>query len=385
MKDTVKVVSIMEAQSVTGPAKNLLEFARRARQAPQGLPAVDLSVVTYHRGSLPPESNPFIAEAKASGIAVDVIQESGALDRSAIPQISAALANRKPDLVQTHNSKSHFLMRYTGLCKQYRWLPFHHGYTRPDLKMWMIHQLDRWSLRAPSHIVTVCGPFRDQLAGHGIPTDRVTVQHNAIKPFVPASDTAVEKIRRDFHLPTGTPLLVMISRLSHEKGHVDFVRAAAILKQRGVPFHAVIVGEGLERTPIEAERAKHQLGDSITLVGHQNIIAPYLTMASLFLMPSHSEGSPNALLEAMAAGVPVVAAHVGGIPEIATHDENAYLVPPSNPVKLAEAIETLLRDQNLRHRLSSAARLVTERFTYEAYHRALLGIYQRVLAEKPAA
>jgi glycosyltransferase involved in cell wall biosynthesis len=381
MRDPVKVVSIMEAQSVTGPAKNLLEFARRARQAPAGWPVVDLSVVTYHRGAAPPESNPFIAEARASQIQVDVIQETGALDRSAIPQITAALARRGPDLVQTHNVKSHFLMRYTGLWKRYRWLPFHHGYAAPDFKMRLINQLDRWSLRAPEHIVTVCGPFRDQLADRGVPPARVTVQHNAIKPFAAATAEQVAEVRREFRLPAGVPVLTMISRLSHEKGHVDFVHAAALLRQRGVPFHAVIVGEGHERAPIEAERAKHGLTERITLVGHQNAIAPYLTLANLFLMPSHSEGSPNALLEAMAAGVPVIAARVGGIPEIATHGENAWLIAPAQPAQLAGAIEKLLRDPALARRLAAAARQVTERFTYEGYHRSLLNIYRRVLGE----
>src|SRR5947209_10387722 len=160
----IRAVSIMEAQFVTGPAKNLLEFAVRARVPPPGCPAVDLSIVTYHRDpATEPGENPFIAAANQAGVPVDVIHERGRFDRSIISQIKAILDQRHPDIVQTHNSKSHFLMRYSGLFRTNRWLAFHHGYTATDVKMRLYHQLDRWSLRVPENLVTVCGPFQRQL------------------------------------------------------------------------------------------------------------------------------------------------------------------------------------------------------------------------------
>src|SRR5437867_10406659 len=126
----IRVVSIMEAQFVTGPAKNLLEFAQRARTAPPGLPSVDLSIATYHRDpDTKPAANPFIAAAGRAGVPVDVICEKRRFDPSVFPQIAAALERRQPQIVQTHNVKSHFLMRYSGLWRKYRWIAFHHGYT----------------------------------------------------------------------------------------------------------------------------------------------------------------------------------------------------------------------------------------------------------------
>ena len=99
-------------------------------------------------------------------------------------------------------------------------------------------------------------------------------------------------------------------------------------------------------------------------------------MADVFVLPSLSEGSPNALLEAMACGLPIVATRVGGVPEIAVDGETALLVPPEDPVALARAIDRLLRDRALAARLGSAARAtVLTRYTPELRATTLSGLY----------
>ena len=99
-------------------------------------------------------------------------------------------------------------------------------------------------------------------------------------------------------------------------------------------------------------------------------------MADVFVLPSLSEGSPNALLEAMACGLPIVATRVGGVPEIAVDGETALLVPPEDPVALARAIDRLLRDRPLAARLGSAARAaVLTRYTPELRATTLSGLY----------
>jgi glycosyltransferase involved in cell wall biosynthesis len=376
----------MESQFVTGQAKNLIEFAQRARAASPDLPAFHHSLVTYHRDpNTKPSSNPFIAAAEQAGMPVDVIYEKRRFDTAVLPQIAAALERRQPQIVETHNVKSHFLMRYSGLWRKYRWIAFHHGYTSTDLKMRLYNQLDRFSLRAAARVVTVCGPFKHLLEGRGVDASRITVQHNAIRPFEPVSAERVDTVRRTLGCTAGTPVLLMVSRLSHEKGHVDFLEALALLKGRGVPCHALIVGEGPERGPIERAIDRLQLKDAVTMAGQQNDVRPYFAVATLYVMPSHSEGSPLALLEAMAARIPIVASNAGGIPEIVTSGRHALLVPPRAPEALAHAIEQLLKDPQEAACLAENAFQETKRFTPEEYHRALVGIYQRVLDQPPGA
>jgi glycosyltransferase involved in cell wall biosynthesis len=379
----IRVVSIMESDFVTGPAKNLLEFAKRARNPPAGLPGVDLSAATYQRGGGNPADNGFVAAAMRAAVTMDIIPEKRRFDPSVISHIARILEMRKPDIVQTHNVKSHFFMRYSGLWRKYRWIAFHHGYVTTDAKMRAYNQLDRWSLRKAAHLVTVCGPFQEQLVERGIAAGRITVRHNAINPFAAPTAGEVEAARRSIGCAAETPVLLMVSRLSREKGHVDLLEALAILKRCGVKCHLAIVGEGYERGAIERARERLGLLDDVTLIGHKNDVRPYFAMATLYLMPSHSEGSPNSLLEAMTAGVPSVASNAGGIPEIMTDERTGLLTPARNPEALAKAISRLLGDRDLAARLAANALAETARFTPDAYHAALVGVYQQVMG-RPA-
>jgi glycosyltransferase involved in cell wall biosynthesis len=123
----------------------------------------------------------------------------------------------------------------------------------------------------------------------------------------------------------------------------------------------------------------------VVFAGHTPDVRPYYAAADVLALPSHSEGSPNVLLEAMAAGLPVVATSVGGVPEIATDEENALLVPAHETAAFAHALARLLTDEGLADRLgrSAAAHAVSE-FSPEAYARGLVRIYRQLLAAKSA-
>lgn len=374
MSTPIRVLSIMEAAFVTGPAKNLLEFAVRSR------PEVDLTAATYQRGEIAEaEKNPFVISARQRHVPMEIISERGRFDPSVIASITALLDRLQPDIVQTHNVKTHFLLRYSGLYRRYRWLAFHHGYVTTDLKMRLYNQLDRWSLPRALGLVTVCGPFRDQLVGRGIESGRIIVRHNAVQPF----ERPPEAVLASADVPRDMPLLVQIGRLSHEKGHLDLLAALASL--RALRWHLVIVGEGPERNAIERAVASLGLQDRVTLAGHQNDVRPYLAMARIFVMPSHSEGSPNAMLEAMSAGVPVVASAVGGIPELVLDGYSALLGPARDPGHLASRLERLLGDPALAATLSRNALDKTRQLDYCNYRTSLLELYGRVLALPPGA
>jgi glycosyltransferase involved in cell wall biosynthesis len=377
MNDTLRVTAVMEGTTVTGPAKNLIEFARRGRQGGTGIRRVELSLITYRRA---PVENGFVEAAKAAGIEVDLIEERGRWDKSAVDQLRRIVERRKPHLVQTHQVKSHFFMRWSGLWKTYPWLGFHHGYTSTDFKMLVYNQVDRWSLRKPVCVVTVCEPFAQQLRDQGVDQSRIRIRHNSVKPFEAPPATIVEELRQRLGL-AGKFLFVVIGRLSHEKGHVDLLEAVSRMPERdGV--RVVIVGEGPERVRIEETRKRLGLERIVILEGHRNDVRPYLAVAGALALPSHSEGSPNVLLEAMAAGVPAVACAVGGVPEIARHEETALLVEPRDPQRLAEALQRIRGEGNERDRMvERARRTVEEHYTPEAYHRSLVSIYEEVLSE----
>ena len=380
---TLRVVSFLESNFVTGPAKNVLQFAHSARQPDpgEGLPAVELSVVTFARPHDGP--NGLIDRARRAGLPVHVLEESGPFDLSLLPKVRQLIRSLAPDIIQTHHVKSHFLIARSGLNRSYPWIAFHHGYTATNLKQRLYNQFDRWSLRHPDHLVTVCGPFKNQLTAFGIPSERISILHNTLEAS-PAPDSAAMNAARSL-VPTGAPILLIVGRLSQEKGHLDLIAALALLHSQypQLPWHALFIGEGPARASLTAAMAHAALDARISLPGHQDDVKPFYGLADLFVMPSHSEGSPNALLEAMMARVPIVATHVGGIPEIVTNGETALLVPPSDPVALAAALAQLLANPALAQRLADAAqRQALDHHQPSAYRRQLAKIHLQVLRQK---
>src|SRR5205807_28104 len=169
------------------------------------------------------------------------------------------------------------------------------------------------------------------------------------------------------------------------KAHRDLIVAFAelSLKHRDLNCKLVIVGDGPERASLESAARASGLDDKIIFTGQVAEVSPFYAIADVFVLPSHSEGSPNVLLEAMTARVPVVATAVGGVPEIVKDNESALLVPAGNPVKLAAAIERVLSDDKLAARLAdNAAVLVEKNHSVAQYVRNVSGVYRDAIEQR---
>ena len=378
----IRVLAFMEAASVTGPAKNLIEFAVHAGELARNVARIELSIATFQRRGKTGR-NLFVCGARDAGIDVDVIPERFVFDPLVIRQIRQLIATRQPDIIQTHNVKSHFLLRFTGMHRYCRWIAFHHGYTQVDLKDRMYSQLDRWSLPAADHVVTVCNAFARELQKLGVLAENITVRHNSVKPFCATPPNQVAEIRRALGIAPDTLVLMAAGRLSREKGHIDLIDAVALLRRNDPRrrFRLLIAGEGPERLRLENRVRQLGVRDSVLLIGHQPDLRSYYTMADMMILPSHSEGSPNVLLEAMAAGLPVVAAKVGGVPDIACDGSTALLVGEKDIEAMSRAIASLLDQPELRARIGEEARQASRNYRVEDYCTSLVQLYARLLAQ----
>src|SRR5690242_13299797 len=249
MQPTIRVLTLIESASVTGPARNIIEFARMARRAEADLPAVEVTLLTYRRGR---EESPLALAAREAGVPVITVAERRRWDTSVLPQLRRAIAQHNPDILETRNVKSHFLVRLLGLNLRYPWVAWNHGYTATSWLDRTYTQLDRFSLRGVNRMVTVCRPFADRLATLGVPRTKITILHNAVKPFVAPSATEVRGARKALGIPDAEAVILSVGRLSYEKGHADLIRAGAALNgMPGTPpFRIVIVGDGPEREPL---------------------------------------------------------------------------------------------------------------------------------------
>jgi glycosyltransferase involved in cell wall biosynthesis len=330
--------------------------------------------------------NAFTIGCENAGLQLHAITEHCAFDPTILPAMRGLIKEHKPDIIQTHGVKSHFLIRLLSAHRQYRWIAFQHGYTWPNVKVRLYNQLDRLSLPAADHVVTVCLPFASALRQLGVPSERISIRHNSVRPFVPSPGEQAMQLRKTLAIPPGTPVLLTVGRLSREKGHRDLIEALAVIRRkdhgRGRQFYLVVVGDGPELDSLMQLASVLGIADRVSFAGHQSDVATYYTMADIVVLPSHTEGSPNVLLEAMAAGLPVVATTVGGVPEIAEDNCNALLVQSRNSGALAAAIDRLLDDESLRRRLGNSARTRTWDFTPEAYRDSMIGTYLKVLGRE---
>lgn len=402
MRQTIKLLAVIEATTVTGPAKNLINFCRGARSAEwesNNLPRVETSIVTFQRGASDSHSlsnsnsqhgatNVFIAAARDAGITVDVLYERFRFDPKVIAQLRRAVEDRAPDIIQTHMIKSHFLIKLSGLARRYPWIAFHHGYTTTDRKMQIYNQLNRWSLPSADRVITVCGPFAEQLSAAGVRRDRIVVRHNSVDVATPRSEESKRALRQRLGIADDERVVLTVGRLSYEKGYIDLLRSLTVLRENNAAlnFKLVIVGEGPERARLERESHRSGLSDHVIFASQTNDVQTYYEIAHVLALPSHSEGSPNVLLEGMAAALPVVATAVGGVPEIAINEETALLVPPRDAQSFARALERVLRDASLARTLgAAAAQHVREEFSPTAYVSSLLNVYQGLAPEEGKA
>lgn len=366
----IRLLAVLEANTITGPAKNLLQFAKMA--------PVEVSVVDFRRDG---QSDLFLRTAEQAGVAVYPIPERGRFDRSVISALVSLSGKLAPDIVQTHAVKSHFLIRRAGLHHQFPWIAFHHGYTWPDLRARVYNQVDRWSLRAARRVVTVSIPFRQELIRHGVPPERISIVHNAIDPDWGRSAPPI-----DLSIPLDRKVILTVGRLSREKDHLTLLDSVDQIRRKGsiVP-HLIIVGEGPERSRIEERIRALNLASHVSMTGQVPSAEPYYRIADVAVLSSLTEGSPNALLEAMATRVPVVATAVGGIPEIVQNRDSALLVPPRDCAAMAQSITALLTNPALAHQLTTRAHdLVETAYSPQTRAATLTTLYRALLTPDSA-
>jgi glycosyltransferase involved in cell wall biosynthesis len=175
----------------------------------------------------------------------------------------------------------------------------------------------------------------------------------------------------------GPATILSVGRLAAPKDFVTFVRALRRLEPGS--FRAWIVGDGPGRAALTAEVDRLRLGRTVELLGERDDVRELMAQADIFVLSSRSEGLPLSILEAMAAGLPVVGSAVGGIPELA--EGCGFVVPPGDPDALAVTLGRLVADPELRRQHGELARdRARAEFNLPRFHRDYLDLYARELA-----
>jgi len=246
-------------------------------------------------------------------------------------------------------------------------------------------RLSRWPLMAlVDRFVAVSHANRDDHIRHmGLAGGRLTAIHNGIVVPEAAPDraTARQALLRDLGLSPESKLVGAAGRLCEQKGFHLLLNAAEKLKTSLPNAHFLLIGDGPLRGELEAQAARLGLSSQVHFLGFRNDTPALLAALDLLAMPSIFEGLPLVLLEAFAAGCPVVAHEVDGIPEVVEDCVDGFLVPSGDVSMLAARIEQLLGDTALAARMSQAARRkAVEKLTVERMARETSGVYAELLA-----
>ena len=333
-----------------------------------------------------------------AGVTTIILGKHRKLDLACLRQLTDLLRLLRPDVVHTWLFTANAYGRWAARRAGVPHLVASERSTDPN-KAWLHRTIDRSLARRTDCIVANCDAVREVYRERlDLPAERLVVIPNGLD-LEPAAATARDDFRRREGLPEDALLFVTASRLEPTKAVDDLVEAFALVVPRSeMPLHGgaagrevaapalrsrsylIVVGGGSELPHLAALAKRLGIAERVLFLGEVADVREVLAAADVFLFASLYEGLPNALLEAMAAGLPAVATAVGGIPEVVTEGETGYLVPVRRPDLLAQRMVMLAGDGELRRRLGDAARERMKAFSMERMVASYEDLYERVLA-----
>ncbi len=284
---------------------------------------------------------------EARGVHVDVLaRPAGTRQLGTLIALRRYLRARRPAILHTHNPTPH---QYGAIARLAAGVPVlvHTKHGRNEALSPKSRRYERLAGRLTDAVVPVSIDAANVAQSlEGVPAHRIRVIHNGVDVADIAPRLSAQPGWRVVH----------VARLNIVKDQATLLRAARLVLDREPRFRLDLVGDGEMRPELERLAAELCLGDAVRFHGFHDDVRPFLAAADLFVLSSLSEGIAITLLEAMAAGLPVVATDVGGNSEVVVHDETGLLVPVGNPAALADGLLRMLGDPAAAGRMGRAGR-----------------------------
>src|SRR5579862_618593 len=373
-------VHILELRSVRGtgggPEKTILVGAARSD------PRQFRVTVCYIRDA---RDDVFAIDTWASTLGVDYVEvrERNSFDPAIWPALRRVVRERQIDIVHSHEYKTDLLALLLAYAEGIQPLSTSHGWAGSTLKERVLYYpVGNFLLRYFPRVIAVSDPIRQRLIRAGVSASRITTILNGV-------DATALRRRPDLAAPARAALgiperaLVVgsVGRIEIEKRFDVLLEAVAEVRRTHPSVVAVITGKGSLETALREKAHALGLDDACMLTGHRKDVTGSYHAMDVFAQSSDTEGTPNAVLEAMAFEVPVVATAVGGTPDLANHDVHALLVPRREPAALAAAIVRTLEDpEATRQRVAAARSRVEGALSFDARMRAVEHIYSELAA-----
>jgi glycosyltransferase involved in cell wall biosynthesis len=302
------------------------------------------------------------ADLRAAGVEVDCLGARRSRDLFVVWPLYRRLAALRPAILQTFLFHANIVGRIAGTAARVPVIVsgIRVAEKRSRLRLWLDRITDRMVTR---HVCVSRDVAQFSSERGGLPRAKICVIPNGVdfERFAKATPADLTP----FGIPPQSRVLLFVGRLDPQKGPLQLLEAAAELFPDHCDLHLLLVGDGPLKSELQSWTSAKNLASRVHFAGRQADVASLLRAADLLVLPSRWEGLPNVVLEAMAAGTPVVANAVEGVRELLGDGRAGFIVPITGDFWLAEAIRTALREKDRsRERAIEAQHLVRERFTW---------------------
>ena len=372
-RERIRLVELLATGSSGGAQEHVFNLVTRLDRQ-----RYDVSVLSLSGG-------PGVRRIERTGVPVCVLDDMP--DDEAIEAVAAHLAAVDADVVHNHMYRAEVVgtQAAMALAAAGRERPFvvgtvHSSRVRSEEDRDLVRRLTP----RMDHLVAVSRAIVRKVEEEGRIGAPISLIANGVDLARYNDQVACCTLLDDYpSLPAGAPIVGVVARLEPEKGHPTLLEAWPRVLASVPDAHLLIVGEGSQRALLEAQAASLGIDRSVTFTGRRDDVPAVTAALDVAALPSYREAQGLSILEAMALSRPVVASAVGGIPEMIDDGRTGLLVPPRDPVALADALVRVLTDGAFAARLGRAGHdLVHERFCVELMVRAVETIYDESVADE---
>jgi glycosyltransferase involved in cell wall biosynthesis len=383
MTRSSRPVRVLELRSVRGtgggPEKTIILSAAMAD------PRSTQVTVCYLRDQ---RDNVFRIHERAAHAHVDYVEvtERHSFDPRVWAKLRRLIAERQIDLLHAHDYKTDMLALLLARATGTRALATVHGWTgHSHRERFLYYPADKKVLSRFPRLIAVSSDIARELIDHGAHPTRVTTVLNAIDHRQFRRDPArVAEARAALRLSPENIAIGAVGRLEPQKRFDLLLEAFAILHDKRPELRLIIAGDGSLRKALDDQRRALGLTDAVAMTGHVTDVIPLHHAFDVFVQSSDYEGTPNAVLEAMAMSTPIVATEAGGTAELVHDGVHGRIIPIGTVDRLVSATEAALADPESTRTMAEAARRRVEgELSFESRVRRVEGIYQELMGPSP--
>jgi glycosyltransferase involved in cell wall biosynthesis len=346
--------------------------------------AQGLAAKGFRVGLVAYPDQPYIPMFKASNLPIHLLPLGGKKDLLAPLRLANLVIKEKYDLIHSHTRHADLAAVLAGRFSGRPVVITQHGNVNLDRKtLERRHDLFAFTyniiLRSAARVVAVCNGTRDELVRcSGVLPSKIRVIYNGLEAAELPTDSLRRAKRRELGIPEDAVVGIITCSIGW-KGHDVLARATALLKQTFPQFMVLVAGTGPRERELAQQIEELGIADRFRLLGFRNDVRELLAAADIFVLPTRSETFSVAILEAMQAGLPVIASNICGVPEQVEDGVTGLLINPKDLDSVVDALSKLIGDEPRRRQMGEKGREKVREFTLERMVDGYIKLYKQVL------